>query len=281
MAFDPDDDRFGPRRSDPSHASAARIYDYVLGGDYHYAVDRAAAEEITKRMPLAPALAKYNRMWVQRVVRYLVAHCDVRQFLDIGSGIPTYGNVHEIAQEIEPTARVLYVDYERAAVDLGLEILEDNPYATSLHADMRQPDLILTDPVTTSTLDFTKPIAMIWGSMLHFIEDRDDPFGICARYKEMLKPGDYIALTHLTWQYVSGPDLERQAHQGRDAYNAMVNATLNIRDVDSIMWFFKDTELVEPGLVPAPDWKPDSANYEPDLTDKARTFLVGGVGRLV
>ena len=176
-----DHDRFGPRRSDPSHASAARIYDYVLGGDFHYEVDRKAADQVIEREPFAPAMARYNRSWMQRVVRYLVTECGVRQFLDIGSGIPTFGNVHEVAQRIAPAARVVYVDYERVAVDIGLEILADNPHATFLHADMRLPDTIMKNPVTTSVLDFTEPVAMIWASMLHFIEDRDDPAGILDR----------------------------------------------------------------------------------------------------
>ena len=232
-------------------------------------------------MPQVLPLAKNNRMWVQRAVRYLVTHCGVRQFLDIGSGIPTFGNVHEIAQGIVPTTRVVYVDYERVAVDIGLEILENNPYATALHADMRQPDTILKDPKTTSMLDFSEPIAMIWGSILHFIEDRDDPFGIVARYKEELKAGDYIALTHLTWQYVSGRDFQQQTYQSRDVYNERVNENITSRDVDTILQFFDGAELVDPGVVPVPDWKPDDPNYEPDLTDKIRTMLVGGVGRLV
>lgn len=281
MAADPDADRFGPRRSDPNHANPARMYDYMLGGNYHYPVDQIAVSEITRRMPLGPVLAKHNRMWVQRAVRYLVTECNVRQFLDIGSGIPTFGNVHEVAQQIAPTTRVVYVDYERVAVDIALEILESNPYATSLHADMRQPDTILENPTTNSMLDFTKPIAMIWGSMLHFIEDRDDPFGIFARYKERLKPGDYIALTHLNWQYVSGRDLEQQAHGGLDTYKKHVPDQLTIRDLDAIMRFFDGTQLVDPGLVPVSDWKPDLPHYEAHSTDKGRTIVIGGVGRVV
>jgi S-adenosyl methyltransferase len=280
MSRDPDDNRFGPRRSDPNHPSAARIYDYVLGGEYHYEVDRLAAEQVIEREPFAPMLARYGRSWVERVVRYLVTECGIRQLLDIGAGIPATGHVHEIAQQLVPTARVVYVDYERVAVDIGLEILEDNPYAAFLHADMRQPDTIMKDPTTTSALDFTEPVAVIFNQLLHFIDDQDDPMGIIDRYKVLLKSGDYIALSHLTWHFVNDHQVE-QTRRGLNVYNEHVKESLSVRDLDSIMRFFDGTELVDPGVVPLPEWKPDSPDYDTDYRTSGRTMLVGGIARLV
>lgn len=280
MSDDVDLDRFGPRRSDPNHASAARVYDCLLGGTYYYPVDQAAAEQLLKTFPLTEYLARYNRAWVQRAVRYLVKECGCRQFLDIGSGIPTAGNVHEVAQEIAPTTRVVYADYERVAIDIGLEILEDNQYATSIHADMRQPETILEHPDTHALLDFDKPIAMVWGSMLHFIEDQDDPHGIFGRYKSTLKSGDYLALSHVTEHFLSDGPLE-QWRAFITKYDEYVTETLTSRSFEEVMSFFEGSELAEPGLVPLPDWRSDLPNYEPDLHDVARGVLVGGVGRLV
>jgi hypothetical protein len=279
MSLDSDrQDAYGPRNSDPGAASAARVYNYLLGGQYNYDRDRVAAASILREFPLTASLARYNRAWVQRAVRYLVDQ-GVRQFLDIGSGIPDTGNVHEIAQSVIPSARVVYVDYEKVAIDLGKEILATNPFAGSVHADMRLPETVLDHPVTREILDFDQPIAMIWGSMLHFIEDQDDPFSIFAAYKNLLKPGDYVALSHITEHFLTDRPLE-QIRNFITAYNANVAQNLTLRPMDQIDRFFEGSELAEPGVVPLPDWHPDDPDYEPDQTDAARGVLVGGVGRL-
>jgi hypothetical protein len=272
---DEQSDRYGPRRSDPGHASAARINDYMLGGSYNYPVDRAAAEGVKQIFPYAQEMARYNRQWLTRAVTYLASECGVHQFLDIGSGIPTQGNVHQIA----PDARVVYADYERVAVDIGLDILVDRPYATSIHADVRQPDTILDAPATVDTLDFDQPMAMIWSSMIHFIEDQDEPLKIFARYRDRLKPGDYIALTHVSLHFATG-DLERQVRASLDAYNGSVAETLTPRTLETINQLFTGTTIIDPGIVPLPDWRADPG-YEPDPGDIARVMIVGGVGRIV
>lgn len=277
------DDRrslYGTRRSDPAKASSARVYDFMLDGTYHYQVDQIAAAQLMRRFPLVPLLARYNRTWVQRVVRNLVEHEGVRQFLDIGSGIPSAGNVHEIVQAIAPTARVVYVDYEKVAIDLGREMLETNPYATSIHADMRLPETILDDLEVCELLDFAKPIAAIWGSMLHFVPDEDDPVGLVEQYKQRLVPGSFVALTHITEDFLE-PDSLAKARAGMDTYNEKIDETITIRPEPTIRRFFDGTELITPGLVPLPDWRPDDPDYEPDLHDPARGVLVGGVGRLL
>lgn len=280
MSTGPDHDRFGPRRSDPNMPSAARVYDFLLGGTYNYPADQIAAARMMRDFPLLAQLAKYNRFWVQRVIRHLVRDLGVRQFLDIGAGIPTAGNVHEIAQSLAPTSRVVYVDYEKVAVDIGREILENNPLATSIHADMRLPASIIDHPDTQAVLDFSEPMAVVWGSVLHFIEDRDDPFGIIDQYKSLLKPGDYIAISAISEHFQRGKGLEEfRALIAR--YNEVVSEVATSRPLDQLERYFAGTEIIDPGLVPVPDWKPDFDNYEPDLHDVARTPMVGGVGRLV
>lgn len=275
----PDHDRFGPRRSDPNMPSAARVYDFLLGGDYNYESDQLAAARMMRDFPLLAQLARYNRLWVRRAVRHLIVDCGVTQFLDIGAGIPTAGNVHEVAESLAPTSRVVYVDYELVAVDIGREILDGNPRAASIHADMRLPDSILDHPETRQVLDFKQPMAAVFGSVLHFIEDRDDPHGILQRYKQLLKPGDYIAISCISEHFQSGKALEEfRALIAR--YNELVSEIATTRPLDQIERFFAGTEIIKPGLVPAPDWKPDIPGYEPDLHDVARTPMVAGLGRV-
>lgn len=269
---------YGVRRSDPTIASSARVYDYLLGGSYAYEVDRQAADKFIGLFPLLRPLARYNRTWVQRVARYLVGQ-GVRQFLDIGSGIPTAGNVHEIVQDLRPTARVVYVDYESVAVNLGREILETNPYATSVLADMREPESILDNSEVCELLDFREPIAVIWGSMLHFLADEDDPIGMVAQYKQRLAPGSFVAISHGSEDLLEPVPLEK-IRAFIASYNETVDAVITLRPVSTIGQFFDGTELVEPGLLPVPDWRPDATDDEPEEHNPARSLLLGGVGRL-
>jgi SAM-dependent methyltransferase len=257
------------------------VYSHALGGAHHFEVDRRFVERISKVTPQALDMARYNRAWVQRVVRYLVKDVGIRQFLDIGTGIPAEGNVHEIAQEIAPSTRVVYVDYDNAAYDKGRELLYGNRYATFVYEDLRLPETVLRHEETVKTLDFARPIAMIWGSIMHFVEDRDQPLAILSQYVNALKPGDYLALSHVTHEFVNTDDTERQASDGVATYNDYVRESLTPRSLDTIMKFFAGTQVVDPGVVPLPDWRPDSPDYEPDLTDTARAMIVGGVGRLV
>jgi hypothetical protein len=280
MPANPDPERLGPRRSDPTVPSAARVYDFLIDGTYNYPVDQIQAARLMKIFPYVTDLARHNRTWVQRAVRYLVQHRGVRQFLDIGSGIPTAGNVHEVAQAVAPETRVVYVDIERVAVDIALEVLENNPYCTALHADMRLPETVLGSDAVRQTLDFDKPLAMVWGSVLHFIEDEDGPLDIFNQYKESLKRGDYVVLSHLSQEFLAGKRLA-QVTEAVESYNANVSSKLTLRRVEQIERFFDGTELIEPGLVPLPDWRPDLPGYEPDPHDAARDVLVGGVGRLI
>ncbi|GHF63841.1 hypothetical protein FHX82_003114 [Amycolatopsis bartoniae] len=258
--------------AEPTVAAAARVYDYMLGGTHNYAVDRAAAAQTARSFPLAAVGARYNREFLGRVVRFLTG-AGIRQFLDLGSGIPTAGNVHEIAQAEDPAARVVYVDYEREAVELGQRILGGNPNATAIRADLREPEDVLS---RAGLLDFGEPVAVLMISVLHFITDDEQARDVVRKYVGRLVPGSYLALSHLTWAGGRAGTLQRETSH---VYNNTVAESLAIRDVEQVASFFTGLELVEPGLVPLPDWRPDDPDYVPDEDDVPRQVGVGGVGR--
>lgn len=255
---------------EPSVAVAARVYDYLLGGTHNYAADREAAAQTVRAFPLVAVGARYNREFLGRVVRYLTEG-GIRQFLDLGSGIPAVGNVHEIA----PEANVVYVDYEPEAVAIGREILAGNPRAAALQADLCEPDTVLKAPEVAELLDFRQPMAVLLISVLHFVPDQARAEEVVRRYTEPLVPGSYLALSHLT--HARGRTLERQ-QESSQVYNSTVAEKLAIRTPAEIEALFAGTELVEPGLVPPPDWRPDDPDYLPDEEDVVRQIGLGGVG---
>ncbi|GAA5160606.1 MULTISPECIES: SAM-dependent methyltransferase [Amycolatopsis] len=257
-------------------ATAARVYDYMLGGTHNSAVDREAAAHMVRSFPLAAVGARYNREFLGRVVRFLTG-AGVRQFLDLGSGIPTVGNVHEIAQAEAPGARVVYVDYERDAVELGQRILSDNPDATALLADLREPDVVLGSPEVTGLLDFSRPVAVLMISVLHFVPDDAQALDLVRRYLSRLTSGSYFALSHLVRAEGRAGNLQRET---RHVYNSTVAENLAIREPGQIAAFFAGLELVEPGLVAVPDWRPDDPDYVPDEEDVPRRVGLAGVGRV-
>jgi SAM-dependent methyltransferase len=265
-----------PELPEPAVAAAARVYDYMLGGTHNYAADREAAAHMVRAFPMAAVGARYNREFLGRVVRFLTG-AGVRQFLDLGSGIPTVGNVHEIAQAGAPGARVVYVDYEPEAVRLGREILTDNPDAMALQADLREPEVVLDDPEVNTLLDFAQPVAVLMISVLHFVTEDADALDIVRRYLARLAPGSYLALSHVT--RVGGRTGALQ-HETKRVYDSTVAENLAIRDRDQIAAFFAGLELADPGLVPMPDWRPDDPDYVPDEEDVPRNVGLGGVGRL-
>lgn len=261
--------------AEPAVAAAARVYDYMLGGTHHYAVDREAAAHTVRSFPMAAVGARYNREFLGRVVRFLIG-AGVRQFLDLGSGIPTVGNVHEIAQAEVPDARVVYVDYEPEAVQLGRELLRGNDFATTLQADLRKPEAVLAAPEVTALLDFSQPVAVLMISVLHFVTDDEEAVGIVRRYLDHFVPGSYFALSHLT--HAGGRTGALQQETNR-VYNSTVAENLAIRNPAEIAAFFTDLDVVEPGLVPLPDWRPADPDYVPDEEDAPRNVGLGGVGR--
>ena len=231
--------------------SAARVYDYLLGGAHNFAADRAVGEKVLEVLPDGRQVAISNRSFLRRAVRYLVEQ-GITQFLDLGSGIPTSGNVHEIAQEANPAARVLYVDYDEVAVAHSELLLFGNANATVLASDLTRPDVVLDAPITRQFLDFSQPIGLLMVAVFHFVPDDKDPAGVVAAYRDALPAGSYVALSHLT------ADHQPEAMAG--VVSAMQNSRdpMYFRPYDAVAPMFDGLELVEPGLVSAPHWRPDA-----------------------
>ncbi|MBT8226798.1 MAG: hypothetical protein HKP61_17235, partial [Dactylosporangium sp.] len=182
---------------DTTRASIARMYDFLLGGSRNFAADRAAAGRAVTQMPDLPAVLRANRAFLGRVVRHLLA-AGVRQFLDLGSGIPTVGNVHEIAHRHDPTVRVVYVDLDPVAVLTADEILAGDPYTAVVRADLRRPDLILDHPDVRRLIDLDHPVAVLMVAVLHLVPDAEDPAGILDHLHQVLPAGSYLALSHMS-----------------------------------------------------------------------------------
>jgi SAM-dependent methyltransferase len=257
-----------PAHIDLNAPSPARIYDYFLGGSHNFAVDRQVAKAFIKAVPDTARLAQDNRAFLQRAVRYLVDVAGVRQLLDLGSGMPTVGNVHTTAQKSAPDARVLYVDIDPVAVAHSQAILEGNDRADALEADLRDPH-ILNHPRLHRLLDLDRPVAVLLVSVLHFVSESDDPDALLARLRAALAPGSYLVISHFTAE--SRPDIGRYERVGRDAG---IEGTL--RNRAQIERMFAGFELVEPGLVSAPLWRPDRGE-NPDGEQPAA--ILAGVGR--
>lgn len=239
--------------------NVARMYDYVLGGYHNFAVDRQFAEQIEKVAPGSTATARANRAFVRRSVRWLV-NAGIRQFLDIGSGIPTLGNVHEIAQSSAPESKVVYVDVDPVAVAHSKAILAGIPFTGSLLSDLRQPADILDNEDVTRLLDFGQPVAVLLNAVLHFISDADDPAGIIGRIRAELVSGSYVTITHGN---VLGAEHDRQA--GAEEALDHTPTSIHLRDADQLAGLVTGMEIIEPGIVPVTDWRPDPDVDDPHL----------------
>ncbi|GGU37951.1 hypothetical protein GCM10010178_32890 [Lentzea flava] len=255
-----------PSTVDVTRPSVARMYDYYLGGSHNFEADRAAAKQVEQIFPGIAQSAQANRSFLRRVVRHLVSS-GVDQFLDLGSGIPTVGNVHEIAQHDNPSARVVYVDYEPVAVSHSNALLADNPNATAVLADLRATSTVLA--AAREVLDFSRPIGVLIIAALHFVPDSDDPYGVVAEYMADLPSGSYLAITHATWDNLT----EEEAAEARKVAQIYSNSDnkLAIRTYAEVTRFFDGLELLEPGIVTVDEWRPDS--YED------HTGIYGAVAR--
>ena len=252
--------------------SAARIYDYLLGGFYNFDVDRAAAQRITEVMPEMPLFMRANRAFLRRVVRFLTDQ-GVDQFLDLGSGIPTVGNVHEVAQQANPSARVVYVDNEPVAVTHSRTILQDNSKATVVQADLRQPDVILGHPETQRLLDFNKPMAVLFLSVLLFVTDDEEAYRVVRSVRDALVPGSYIAISHPTEDEYP----PKQGEKVKRLY-ASIGTPVRVRSYNEVERFFEGLELVDPGLVRVPLWRPEGSD-DLFLKNPESSGYYAGVGR--
>jgi S-adenosyl methyltransferase len=242
-----------PPAFDTSVANQARIYDYLLGGTDNYAADREAVDAVLKIAPEMGFTARANRAFLGRAVRYLAAEAGIRQFLDIGTGIPTAGNTHHVAQAAAPESRVVYVDYDPIVLAHARALLTGGEAGATeyIDADLRDTDAILSR--AGLLLDFTQPVAVTMLFILHAIPDSDDPHAIVATVLDALPPGSYLALSHL------GSDLfDEEAQQG---FQSIVGRTSQQqytgRSREQMLRFFTGMELVAPGLVRIEEWRPD------------------------
>jgi hypothetical protein len=238
-----------PAEVDLRQPSVARMYDFLLGGAHNFEVDRDITRKLLAVQPNAREIAQRNRAFLQRAVRFL-AESGVRQFLDLGSGIPTVGNVHEVAQQCAPGTRVVYVDYEEVAVAHSQLLLRDNPDADIVFADVTSPDEVLAAEATRRLLDFDQPIGILAVTLGHYIPPEADPVAMFARYRDAVVPGSYLALTHLTDDFdsVHGDEIIETMRSTRD--------NVFPRSQAEVLTLFDGFELVEPGLVTTSYWRP-------------------------
>ncbi|MEU9627519.1 SAM-dependent methyltransferase [Streptomyces luteogriseus] len=263
---------WAPRSIDISVPSVSRMYDYYLGGSHNFEVDREAARRAMEFMPGLPKVMQANRAFMRRAVRYAAGQ-GISQFLDVGSGIPTFGNVHEVAQAARPGARVLYVDHDPVAVAHSQAVLEGNDDAGVVAADLRKPQEILRSPEVERLIDLNQPVALLLVAILHFVEDEDDPYGAVAELREALAPGSLLVLTHASYEGIPLPP--ERAGGAVDVYEDIRNPLI-MRSRDEIARFFEGYDMVEPGLVAMPRWRPDTT---PEDEDPYAFSGFAGVGR--
>jgi hypothetical protein len=268
MAGEPD---WVPPEVDTKRANMARVYDYWLGGSHNFLTDQDLARAIAAVEPNIRAMARANRAFLGRAVRFL-ADAGIRQFLDIGSGIPTEGNVHEVAQHAAPGAHVVYADIDPVAVAHSKAILAGNASAAVIEADLREPEKILTQHTVGQLIDFSQPTGLLLVMVLHFIADAEDPCRVVATLRDALAPGSYLVLGHATDE--SKPAV---AHAVEKVYKGSVATQGHIRSQAEILRFFDGFDLVDPGLVYMPQWRPDSPDDVPD--DPSQLWALVGVGR--
>jgi len=259
-----------PEEVDLTRPSNARLYDYFLGGAHNFAVDRELAAQIVQMTPNIAETMRANRAFLRRAVRFLVAS-GIRQFLDIGSGIPTAGNVHEVAQAAAPESAVVYVDVDPVAVAHSRAILEGNDRTAVLCADLRAPEEILAAARETGLIDFAEPLAVLLAGVVHFIPDSDDPGDILATLRTVVAPGSYLLVSHVTHE--DQPPEVLQAFE----LSKRTPEPIMLRSRAEIKTYFGEFTLVEPGLVHIPLWRPDSPEDVGEHPERINAFA--GVGR--
>lgn len=267
-----DDDTFEARRIDLTRPSAARLYDLYLGGANHYAVDEVFADRMLSICPFLDVWARHNREFLRRAATFC-AEQGVRQFLDIGSGIPTAGNTHQVVREVAPEARVVYVDNDDVAVTEARDLLQGTAGVAVIEADLREPDTILEHDEVRRLIDFAEPVALLIVSVLPFVPDRANPRELLARYRDHLSAGSYVALSHATVDDASSEAREQVETVAR-AYDETSDPAA-IRTRDEFTGFFDGLHILPPGVVYAPDWRPERPV---DTDDPARPCNYAAVG---
>jgi hypothetical protein len=258
-----------PPEIDITIPSVARGYDYALGGKNNFEVDRIAGDALIDVFPGILALARDNRAFLRRGVRYLVAEAGITQFIDVGSGLPSAGNVHEVAHSIDPSVRVVYVDIDPIVLAHGRALLADNDTTTVIQADAGDPRSILDDPATRELIDFDRPFAVLLSGILHHLPDDRDPVGVTTVFKDAMPSGSYLLASNF---------LDDDDPRARDAEHAITSnfGTGRFRSWSEQRSYFDGLEMVEPGLLYANDWRPDEHT---DTDSEWHTFYAAGVGR--
>jgi len=255
---------------DTTTPNVARIYDYLLGGKDNFAADREAARQLIEAIPDVAAIARDNRSFLGRVVRYLATRGGIRQFLDLGGGLPTQANVDELAQGVAPGARVVYVDNDPVVASHGRALLASGGQVGMVFGDLRDPAGILRHPDVLALLDLAQPVAVLCTSTLHFIADEAEPHAIIAEYRDRMAPGSYLAISHGTLEEDPGGEGGKAETVYRQA-----SSQLHVRPLPEVRRFFDGLELVEPGLTWITEWRP-----EPGTAPTGRRHSMrGGVGR--
>ena len=262
---------------DTSVPNIARMYDYWLGGKDNFAADREAAERLVAAIPALPWLARQNRDFLQRVVSFLAGE-GITQFIDIGSGLPTNQNVHEVAQRVRPDARVVYVDVDPVVISHAQALLSGSQ-TTAVRADVSRPDEIVQAPEVRRLIDFSKPVAVLVIAVLHILPDEADPAGAMARIRAAMAPGSYLVISHAApspAHVVGKKRLSETARELDDAINAINAAAIPARTRDEIAGFFGEMTLVEPGLTDIWAWRPEG---DVVVTPSDFMRILGGVAR--
>ena len=253
---------------DASVAHPARIYNYWLGGKDNFAADRQAAQEVLDVMPVIAQVARSNRLFLSTAVHYLVAQAGIRQFLDIGTGLPTENNTHEVAQNVAPESRIVYVDNDPIVLSHARALLTSDPSGrcTYIDADAREVDKILTE--AARTLDFSQPVAVMMLGLLHFIPDPDDPCELIGRYLDAVTSGSYLAISH------ASSDLKADTQTAAQRYNSHSATAITFRSRQEVTKFFSGLELVPPGVSPLGQW-----SLGPTGTGSAQLPTYAGLAR--
>jgi hypothetical protein len=261
-------------RLDANTPSAARIYDYLLGGSYNFAVDRDTAQAMIGAFPALPQVLRAGRAFVRRATHFLASEQGMTQFLDLGSGIPTVRNIHEIAQAVSPDeTRVAYVDIDPVAVAHSRRILRGNQGVTCIQGDLRDPVAVCASPEIRAVIDFSRPVTVILNAVLHFIPDDDAAAAIVDGYMNAAAPGSYLVIGHHTGESAR-PDEAR----AREIYTRAAQPLIP-RSRTQITKFFHATTIIEPGVVLSPNWRPEPAETAGPAADVPLYFGYAGVGR--
>lgn len=261
-----------PAQVDLTRPSIARVYDYVLGGKDHFEIDRQAAAALFTAVPEASRIAEDNRNQLRRAVTHLVEQAGIRQILDLGSGLPTSGNVHEIAHAVDPSVRVVYVDIDPIVLAHGRALLADDETTTVVTGDIRDVDGIFANPVVHDLIDVEQPFAVLASGILHHLSDAEDPYSVAAQLRDRLSPGSYLLVSNFL------DDDEPRAKEMERAFLEGGLGTGRFRTWTEQQRFFEGLEMVEPGLEYANDWRPDDRT---PTDSPVHTLYAVGLGRKV